>query len=168
MTDIRTESSRLGPERPQGGRMDGWTDVQTDAKKCTGATYRTSALWGRCPKGDRWNNWPTVGPIDRPTRRSVESHRTRLKIDRDSWRTNNHSPYRVGPHIAWFFVRVFAFPREKRRLETKDCGKREPQLSIRRCVALVYQFSLSFACAYLWYKLQWLQNLTRFSENGYD
>ena len=33
-----------------GGRTYGRTDVRTDVWKFTPVSYRTSALWGRCPK----------------------------------------------------------------------------------------------------------------------
>ena len=33
-----------------GGRMDGRTDGWMDRQKFTPVSYRTSALWGRCPK----------------------------------------------------------------------------------------------------------------------
>ena len=32
------------------GWKDGWTDGRTDVWKFTPVSYRTSALWGRCPK----------------------------------------------------------------------------------------------------------------------
>ena len=32
------------------GRTDGWTYIRTDVWKFTPVSYRTSALWGRCPK----------------------------------------------------------------------------------------------------------------------
>ena len=31
------------------GRTDGWTDGRTDVWKFTPVSYRTLALWGRCP-----------------------------------------------------------------------------------------------------------------------
>ena len=41
-----------GPGWPTGGdvRKDGRKDGQTDVWKFTPVSYRTSALWGRCPK----------------------------------------------------------------------------------------------------------------------
>ena len=61
--DFRPERLDLRPERPdlrpdrleklwRGGdvRTDGRTYVRTDVRKFTPVSYRTSALWGRCPK----------------------------------------------------------------------------------------------------------------------
>ena len=49
---MRPETLDLRPERLEklwrGG--DGRTDVRTDVRKFTPVSYRTSALWGRCPK----------------------------------------------------------------------------------------------------------------------
>ena len=44
------ERTDYGPERGRGG---GRTDVRTDVWKFTPVSYRTSALWGRCPKRKR-------------------------------------------------------------------------------------------------------------------
>ena len=30
--------------------MEGWKDGRTEVRKFTPVSYRTSALWGRCPK----------------------------------------------------------------------------------------------------------------------
>ena len=38
------------PIRGGDGRKDGWTDGRTDVSKFPPVSYRTSALWGRCPK----------------------------------------------------------------------------------------------------------------------
>ena len=49
--DLRPERADLGSERGLGGgRMYGRTDGRTDVWKFTPVSYRTSALWGRCPK----------------------------------------------------------------------------------------------------------------------
>ena len=50
--DFGPERADLGPERSLGGdgRTDGRTYVRTDVWKFTPVSYRTSALWGRCPK----------------------------------------------------------------------------------------------------------------------
>ena len=53
---IRSERADLRPKWPMGGdvRKDGRTDRRTDGRtdvwKFTPVSYRTSALWGRCPK----------------------------------------------------------------------------------------------------------------------
>ena len=50
--DLGPERADLGPERGRGGdgQTDVWTDGRTDVWKFTPVSYRTSALWGRCPK----------------------------------------------------------------------------------------------------------------------
>ena len=47
-----SERADLGPERGIGGngQPDGQTDIWMDVWKFTPVSYRTSALWGRCPK----------------------------------------------------------------------------------------------------------------------
>ena len=44
-SDYGSERADFGSERGLGG-----TDRQTDVRKFTPVSYRTSALWGRCPK----------------------------------------------------------------------------------------------------------------------
>ena len=55
--DLRPERLELRPERLEklrrGGRTDGRTYVRTDVRKFTPVSYRTSALWGRCPKREK-------------------------------------------------------------------------------------------------------------------
>ena len=52
--DFGLERVDLGPERGLGGgtyvRTDVRTDGRTDVWKFTPVSYRTSAIWGRCPK----------------------------------------------------------------------------------------------------------------------
>ena len=45
---IRPERAKLRPPMAKGG--DGRTDGRTDVSKFPPVSYRTSALWGRCPK----------------------------------------------------------------------------------------------------------------------
>ena len=50
---IRPERADLRPRWPRGGtdgRKDGRKDRRTDVSKFRPVSYRTSALWGRCPK----------------------------------------------------------------------------------------------------------------------
>ena len=53
---IRPETAELRLRWPRGGdgrtegRKDGWKDGRTDVSKFPPVFYRTSALWGRCPK----------------------------------------------------------------------------------------------------------------------
>ena len=58
-TNFRPERGRFGPGKPQGGTYI-WTDGlrygERDAKKFTPLSYRTSALWGRCPKREERRN----------------------------------------------------------------------------------------------------------------
>merc|ERR1712002_1360442 len=46
-------NGNLRIEKLGGGRTDGRTYVRTDVRKFTPVSYRTSALWGRCPKRER-------------------------------------------------------------------------------------------------------------------
>ena len=52
-TDFKSERTDFGPERadlrPEGPRG-GWTYGRTDVRKFIPVSYRTLALWGRCPK----------------------------------------------------------------------------------------------------------------------
>ena len=52
-TDFGPERADFDPERGLGGGTDVRTDVRTDGRtdvwKFTPVSYRTSALWGRCP-----------------------------------------------------------------------------------------------------------------------
>ena len=72
-TDLGPERADLGPERGLGGgrtdihtyrwtdvRTDGRTDGRTDVWKFTPVSYRTSALWGRCPKRILFVKWKIV------------------------------------------------------------------------------------------------------------
>ena len=73
--DLRPERLDLRPERPdlrperleklrRGGRVDKQTDGRmdghTDVWKFTPVSYRTSALWGRCPKSRKSVRWSAV------------------------------------------------------------------------------------------------------------
>ena len=55
-------------------RMDGYTDGRKEIHPCVLHSYRTSALWGRCPK-----RGPTNRPTDRRTKWGIESCSTRIK-----------------------------------------------------------------------------------------
>ena len=48
--DLRPERADLGPERGLGGGTYVRKDGRTDVWKFTPVSYRTSAIWGRCPK----------------------------------------------------------------------------------------------------------------------
>ena len=49
-TDKRTDGQMDGwMDGWTDGRTDGWMDGRTDIWKFTPVSYRTSALWGRCP-----------------------------------------------------------------------------------------------------------------------
>ena len=52
---IRPERAKLRPPMAKGGdgRTDGRKDGRTDVSKFPPVSYRTSALWGRCPKRRR-------------------------------------------------------------------------------------------------------------------
>ena len=45
-------NGNLRIEKVRGGRTDGRMYVRTDVRKFTPVSYRTSALWGCCPKMD--------------------------------------------------------------------------------------------------------------------
>ena len=49
-----------------GGGADGRTDVWTDIWKFTPVSFRTSALWGRCPKSTETDKKKTDSFISRP------------------------------------------------------------------------------------------------------
>ena len=53
--DLGSGRADLEPERGLGGdrRTYGWTELWMDIWKFTPVSYRTSALWGRCPKS-KW------------------------------------------------------------------------------------------------------------------
>merc|ERR1712002_1282636 len=46
-------NGNLRIEKLGGGRTDGRTYVRTDVRKFAPVSYRTSALWGRCPKKEK-------------------------------------------------------------------------------------------------------------------
>ena len=60
---------------PGGG---GWKDVRTDVWKFPPVFYRTSALWGRCPKSfDHWSVRPSV--------REHKSKRGKMRVLEAFW-----------------------------------------------------------------------------------
>ena len=48
--DLGPERADLGPERGLGGGTDVRTEGRKDVRNLPPVSYRTSALWGRCPK----------------------------------------------------------------------------------------------------------------------
>ena len=53
---IRPERAKIeAPDGQGGGQTDGRKDGRTDVSKFPPVSYRTSALWGRCPKREREN-----------------------------------------------------------------------------------------------------------------
>ena len=60
-------------------------DVRMDVRKFTPVSYRTSALWGRCPKRGEWEEGRKVG-----IERKKKEEREELEEGREQWKLVIH------------------------------------------------------------------------------